>query len=60
MEEKSIPKTVLNTEDGHYDFTRMRFGQKNASATFQRVMDNILHGIQNEKCLVFIDNIKRN
>lgn len=35
----------------------MPFGLKNAPSTFQRVMDNILVGIQNERCLVYMDDI---
>ncbi|CAH2014093.1 unnamed protein product [Acanthoscelides obtectus] len=57
MAEDDIQKTAFNTENGHYEFTRMPFGLKNAPATFQRVMDNILRGIQNEKCLVYLDDI---
>ena len=45
-------KIAFSAENGHYEYLRMPFGLKNASATFQRVMDNILRGIQNEKCLV--------
>lgn len=57
MHEDDIEKTAFNTENGHYEFLRMPFGLKNAPATFQRVMDNILRGIQNEKCLVYLDDI---
>nr|CAH7755991.1 unnamed protein product [Callosobruchus chinensis] len=57
MAEEDVPKTAFNTENGHMEWTRMPFGLKNAPATFQRVMDNILRGIQNEKCLVYLDDI---
>lgn len=57
MEEQDIQKTAFNTENGHYEYLRMPFGLKNAPATFQRVMDNILRGIQNEKCLTYLDDI---
>lgn len=57
MEEKDIEKTAFSTENGHYEFLRMPFGLKNAPATFQKVMDGILRGIQNEKCLVYLDDI---
>lgn len=57
MDENDIAKTAFNTENGHYEYLRMPFGLKNAPATFQRVMDNILRGIQNEKCLVYLDDI---
>ena len=52
-----IPKTAFSTEGGHYEFKRMPFGLKNAPSTFQRVMDNILRGLHNEICLVYLDDI---
>lgn len=57
MNESDIQKTAFSTENGHYEFLRMPFGLKNAPATFQRVMDNILRGITNEKCAVYLDDI---
>lgn len=54
---KDIEKTAFTVENGHYEFVRMPFGLKNAPSTFQRVMDNILLGIQNERCLVYMDDI---
>ncbi len=57
MNEADIQKTAFNTENGHYEYLRMPFGLKNAPATFQSIMDSILRGIQNEKCLVYLDDI---
>ncbi|EEZ99859.1 Retrovirus-related Pol polyprotein from transposon 17.6-like Protein [Tribolium castaneum] len=57
MNPDDIEKTAISTENGHYEYLRMPFGLKNAPATFQRVMDNILKEIQNEKCLVYLDDI---
>lgn len=57
MCEQDIEKTAFSTDHGHYEFLRMPFGLKNAPATFQRVMDNILRGLQNEKCAVYLDDI---
>lgn len=57
MSEEDIPKTAFNAENGHYEYLRMPMGLKNSPATFQRIMDNILRGIQNEKCLVYLDDI---
>lgn len=57
MDVNDIPKTAFSTENGHYEFRRMPFGLKNAPASFQRVMDNILRGLQNEICLVYLDDI---
>lgn len=57
MNPEDIPKTAFNVENGHYEYVRMPFGLKNAPATFQRVMDNVLRGLQNEFCLVYLDDI---
>lgn len=57
IDKKDIQKTAFSVENGHYEFVRMPFGLKNAPSTFQRVMDNILLGIQNERCLVYMDDI---
>lgn len=57
MHPPDIEKTAFNVENGHYEFLRMPFGLKNAPSTFQRTMDNILRGIQNEFCLVYLDDI---
>lgn len=57
IDTKDIQKTAFTVENGHFEFVRMPFGLKNAPSTFQRVMDNILVGIQNERCLVYMDDI---
>lgn len=57
MNPEDIQKTAFSTENGHYEYKRMPFGLKNAPSTFQRVMDNILRGLQNEECLVYLDDI---
>ncbi|KAL0269063.1 UNVERIFIED_CONTAM: hypothetical protein PYX00_010798 [Menopon gallinae] len=51
------PKTVFSTPTGHYEFTRMPFGLKNAPSTFQRVMNAILSGLQGSHCFVYLDDI---
>uniref|UniRef100_A0A1B6DI21 RNA-directed DNA polymerase n=1 Tax=Clastoptera arizonana TaxID=38151 RepID=A0A1B6DI21_9HEMI len=57
MHPDSVEKTAFSTETGHYEFLRMPFGLKNSPPTFQRIMNNILRGIQNETCLVYLDDI---
>lgn len=57
MHPNSIPKTAFNVENGHYEYVRMPFGLKNAPATFQRVMDNVLKDLQGKTCLVYMDDI---
>jgi hypothetical protein len=57
MNTEDIPKTAFNVEHGHFEFLRMPMGLKNSPSTFQRVMDNVLRGLQNVICLVYLDDI---
>lgn len=57
MSEKDAPKTAFSTPFGHYQFNRMPFGLKNAPATFQRLMDNVLTGLQGQELFVYLDDI---
>lgn len=57
MDPKDIQKTAFNVENGHYEYLRMPFGLKNAPPTFQRVMDNLLKGLQGKICFVYMDDI---
>lgn len=57
MDPADIPKTAFTVENGHYEFLRMPMGLKNSPSTFQRVMDNVLKDLQNNICLVYLDDI---
>ena len=56
MEESSRPKTAFATQ-GLFEFTRMPFGLCNAPATFQRLMQVILAGLEWKCCFVYLDDI---
>jgi len=57
MDGNSIAKTAFSTKHGHYEYTRMPFGLKNAPATFQRCMNNVLDDLIYKDCLVYLDDI---
>jgi hypothetical protein len=57
VDPRDIQKTAFTVEYGHYEYLRMPFGLKNAPATFQRVMDNILREYIGKICLVYMDDI---
>lgn len=50
-------KTAFSTTNGHYEFTRMPFGLKNAPATFQRLINHVLKDLINKICVVYLDDI---
>lgn len=44
VEESDIPKTAITSPFGLYEFPYMTFGLRNAAQTFQRFIDELLHG----------------
>ena len=57
VKEESIPKTAFVTKYGHFEYVTMPFGLTNAPATFQRVMELALNGLQWDICLIYLDDI---
>ena len=57
MRETDAPKTAFQTVDGHYHFTVMPFGLRNAPATFQRMMDVVFSGMKWKGLMVYMDDI---
>ena len=43
--------------NGHYEYVRMPMGWENSPATFQRLMDQILLGLQGTELFVHLDDI---
>jgi len=57
MKPESTAKTAFSTNHGQYEYTRMPFGLKNATTTFQRCMNNLLEDLIYKDCLVYLDDI---
>lgn len=57
VDPKDRPKTAFSTATGHFEFSRMPFGLKNAPATFQRLINDVLSEYINKICVVYMDDI---
>ena len=50
-------KTAFLFLNGHYEYIRMPMGLKNSPATFQRLMDQVLLGLQGVEAFIYLDDI---
>ena len=57
MDPDSQQKTAFITQTGKYEFKRMPFGLMNAPTTYQRMMTNVLKGLNWKILLVYMDDI---
>ena len=57
MEESDKEKTSFITRSGTYQFKVLPFGVTNGPATFQRLMDLTMTGLNYQICLVYLDDI---
>ena len=57
VRDTDIPKTTFCTKYGLYEYTSMPMGLTNSPATFQRLMEIALRGLQWHTCLIYLDDI---
>ena len=57
LDDNDRHKTAFSAPDGLFEFNVMPFGLCNAPATFQRLMDMVLAGMNWKTCLVYLDDI---
>lgn len=57
MDPASREKSAFITHHGLFEFCRMPFGLCNAPATFQRLMQTVLAGLEWHSCFIYLDDI---
>ena len=57
LEEDARKKSAFTTYNGLFEFIRMPFGLCNAPATFQRLMQRVLSGLEYKCCFIYLDDI---
>ncbi|MES9881558.1 MAG: reverse transcriptase domain-containing protein [Sedimenticola sp.] len=57
IKQSDIPITAFCTKYGLYEYLSMPMGLTNSPATFQRLMEIALRGLQWHTCLIYLDDI---
>uniref|UniRef100_A0A914UKT1 RNA-directed DNA polymerase n=1 Tax=Plectus sambesii TaxID=2011161 RepID=A0A914UKT1_9BILA len=57
MDPESKEKTAFSTHTGHFEFNVMPFGLVNSGATFERLMETVLAGLQWDFVFLYLDDI---
>ena len=57
MKKEDIPKTAFTSKFGKLEFCVMPMGLTDAGATFQRLMEIALAGLQWVSCLIYMDDV---
>ena len=58
LAEEDREKSAFSAGVGLWQFTIMPFGLCNAPATFERLMDRVLNGVELSTALVYLDDIQ--
>lgn len=54
---EDVENTAFRTKYGQFEFLVMQMGLRNAPATFQSLMNNILHNVIDDFLVVYLDDL---
>ena len=57
LDEDARKKSAFTTYNGLFEFVRMPFGLCNAPATFQRLMQMVLSGLEYQSVFIYLDDV---